>query len=156
MAAIVYFNEINTVSCESHLINSPSSQFKRQKLKSKTIHILPIILALTLPALRFYLPSEARLTIDNSAIAVYVFSSLILYNAWYLFCLLWDIKKGKNKWYVLALISSLVILMALYSAFIKVNYEGMVVRIFLPIVLFIAIQYALKSQQKASGLFLNH
>ncbi|MEM9833213.1 MAG: histidine kinase [Bacteroidota bacterium] len=123
-------------------------------MKVKFSTILPIILALILPALRFYSSDEIIPSVDNSFIAVWLYSSLVLYNLWYFLWLLWDIKQGQKKWYALALFSIILILVAVFFLLFDVNTDGILFRLLPPTLLFLTIQYTLKSQRKVSRLLL--
>ncbi|MEM6845057.1 MAG: histidine kinase [Bacteroidota bacterium] len=123
-------------------------------MKVKFSTILPIILALILPALRFYSSDEIIPSVDNSFIAVWLYSSLVLYNLWYFLWLLWDIKQSQKKWYALALFGIILILVAVFFLLFDVNTDGILFRLLPPTILFLAIQYTLKSQRKVSRLLL--
>ncbi|MGD1892427.1 MAG: sensor histidine kinase [Cyclobacteriaceae bacterium] len=123
-------------------------------MKIKITKILPIVLALILPALRFYSPDEKIPVVDNSFFTLWLYSSLILYNLWYFLWQLWDIKQGNKKWYALALFGIILILVAVSFLLFDVNNEGLIFKMLPPTILFLTIQYALKSKKKVSRLLL--
>lgn len=112
------------------------------------------MLALLLPALRFYSNSEIISSIDYSFVGAWFYSSLVLYSLWYFLWLLWDIKQGNKKWYALILFGITVTLIVLNNRLFDVSSDGVFIRVFIPFMFFLTIQYALKSQRKVSKLLL--
>ena len=123
------------------------------KFNTKIQTILPIALAIMLPTLRIY-GIHAVDRGDVPVIAVWLFSSLVLYLLWYCLWLLWDFNQGRKKWYAFGLFCIIATLIALN---IRLMAEGVgiaIFRVLIPTILFLAIQYALKSQQKIARLRL--
>lgn len=123
-------------------------------MKIKNVNLVPIILALLLPALRFYSSNEIISSIDYSFVVAWFYSSLVLYSLWYFLWLLWDIKQGNKKWYVLILFGITTTLIILNNKLFDVGSDGEFVRLIIPFMFFLTIQYALKSQRKVSKLLL--
>lgn len=123
-------------------------------MKIKIDIILPIILALVIPALRFYSFFEIAPLTDDSVFGVWFLSSMVLYCLWYFLWLLWDINQKNKKWYALVLFGIVLILMVLNIKLFDVNNDDGIIRMLAPIVLFTTIQYALKSQKNVSLLLL--
>lgn len=128
-------------------------------LKFSTINILPIILALILPAVRLYAIDEAEFIITPYMATAWLFASLILYTLWYFLWQLWEIKKVKKMTYAGALLGTILFLIFLFfQLFEPILKEGIInistIKIAPPIILFLTVQYVLRSQQKASRLFL--
>lgn len=123
-------------------------------MKIKNVNLVPIILALLLPALRFYSSNEIISSIDYSFVVAWFYSSLVLYSLWYFLWLLWDIKQGNKKWYVLILFGITTTLIILNNKLFDVGSDREFIRLFIPFMFFLTIQYALKSQRKVSKLLL--
>lgn len=123
-------------------------------MKIKIDIILPIILALVIPALRFYSFFEIAPLTDDSVFGAWFLSSMVLYCLWYFLWLLWDINQKNKKWYALVLFGIVLILMVLNIKLFDVNNDDGIIRMLAPIVLFTTIQYALKSQKNVSLLLL--
>jgi two-component system LytT family sensor kinase len=123
-------------------------------LNIKTNTILPIMLALLLPALRFYSNNEIITSIDYSVIGAWFCSSLVLYFLWYFLWQLWELNQGNKKWYALVLFGIIIILITLNNKLFDVNTDSAIIRLLIPFMFFLTIQYALKSQLKVSKLLL--
>ncbi|MDA8581924.1 histidine kinase [Schleiferiaceae bacterium] len=123
-------------------------------MKIKNVNLVPIILALLLPALRFYSSNEIISSIDYSFVVAWFYSSLVLYSLWYFLWLLWDIKQGNKKWYVLILFGITTTLIILNNKLFDVGSDREFIRLIIPFMFFLTIQYALKSQRKVSKLLL--
>ncbi|MEM1260645.1 MAG: histidine kinase [Bacteroidota bacterium] len=123
-------------------------------LKLKAINIVPIVLALLLPALRFYTDKGVPASEYDLFIYGQVYTSLFLMVLWYFLWQLWDIKRGNKKWYALALFGLTSILFLIYHKVFEADTEFRVLGLLFPSALMLTIQYALRSQQKASHLFL--
>lgn len=123
-------------------------------MKIKIDIILPIILALVIPALRFYSFFVIAPLTDDSVFGAWFLSSMVLYCLWYFLWLLWDINQKNKKWYALVLFGIVLILMVLNIKLFDVNNDDGIIRMLAPIVLFTTIQYALKSQKNVSLLLL--
>lgn len=123
-------------------------------MKIKNVNLVPIILALLLPALRFYSSNGIISSIDYSFVVAWFYSSLVLYSLWYFLWLLWDIKQGNKKWYVLILFGITTTLIILNNKLFDVDSDREFIRLIIPFMFFLTIQYALKSQRKVSKLLL--
>lgn len=123
-------------------------------MKIKAINILPIVLALLLPTLRFYSDTELQPSEYEPFIYRRGYSSISLVVFWYFLWQLWDIKEEKRKKYALVLLGIIILLGVLYAQLFGSNLDFKVIWILFPTALILTIQYALKSQQKASHLFL--
>ncbi|MEM7104456.1 MAG: histidine kinase [Bacteroidota bacterium] len=130
-------------------------QFTIQNLKFRIIHIMPIILALVLPGVRFFSQDGVIPITDNLFIALWLFSSLTLYCLWYFYWQLWDIKQDNKKWIASALLGIIIVLIAIYFKLFGSYADGAVFRLIPPTLLFLTIQYALNSQQKIARLQLD-
>ncbi|MEL6972462.1 MAG: histidine kinase [Bacteroidota bacterium] len=73
---------------------------------------------------------------------------------WHFFWLSWDFKEGNNKWYALGILGTFLALIALYFEFFETLSINVHIRLIPPTVLFLIIQYTLKSQQRLSRLHL--
>jgi len=82
------------------------------------------------------------------------YTSLILITLWYFLWQLWDIKQISRKWNALTLFGILITLGIIYSYFFGTKDVFPLMGTLFPIALFLTVQYALRSQQKASHLFL--
>ncbi|MEM9076353.1 MAG: histidine kinase [Bacteroidota bacterium] len=123
-------------------------------LKFKAINIVPILLALLLPALRFYTNSEVPASEYDMFIYGQVYTSLFLMVLWYFLWQLWDIQRGNKRWYALVLLVLTLLLLLIYHKVFDTDTDFQVIGLLFPSALMLVIQYALKSQQKASHLFL--
>jgi len=123
-------------------------------LKIKIDDLVPILLALLLPALRFYSRNEMISSIDYSVFGAWFYSSLVLYCLWYFLWQLWEFSEGNKKWYALILFGITIILIVLNNKLFDVNTHGAIIGVLIPFMLFLTIQYALKSQRKVSKLIL--
>ncbi|MEM9986767.1 MAG: histidine kinase, partial [Bacteroidota bacterium] len=120
---------------------------------------MPIILALVMPAIRYYNAGEEGFAIDAPIIAVWLYYSLVLYVLWYLLWQLWEIRQGHKKWYALALLGILSSLVFFYFLLFQADTpEGVIdistIKVLPPLILFVTVQYALQSQRKVSHLSL--
>jgi LytS/YehU family sensor histidine kinase len=93
-------------------------------------------------------------SIDYSFVGTWFYSSLVLYSLWYFLWLLWDIKQGNKKWYALILFGITTTLIVLNNKLFDVSSDGVFIRVVIPFMFFLTIQYALKSQRKVSKLLL--
>ena len=124
------------------------------KLNIRINTILPIMLALLLPALRFYSSNGIISSIDYFVVGTWFYSSLVLYCLWYFLWQLWELKQGNKKWYALVLFGITITLIVLNNKLFDVNTDGAIIRVLIPFIFFLTIQYALKSQRKVSKLLL--
>jgi two-component system LytT family sensor kinase len=125
--------------------------------KVKTNTILPIILAAILPFFRFYFKGGEYG--DISLAVVWLLLSLVLYFLWYFLWCLWDIRtNSKIIWQTLGLLLIIIVLMSINHQLLEVNADGFqkfsIVRLVVSSILYLSIQYAMKSQEKVSRLFL--
>lgn len=123
-------------------------------MKIKIDDLVPIILVLLLPALRFYSSNEMISSIDYSVVGAWFFSSLALYCLWYFLWQLWEFNQGNKKWYALILFGITITLIVLNNKLFDVNTDSAIIRVLIPFIFFLTIQYALKSQRKVSKLLL--
>ena len=123
-------------------------------MKIKIDDLAPIILALLLPAFRFDYSNEIITSIDYSIVGAWFYSSLIIYCLWYFLWQLWEFNQGNKKWYALILFSITITLIVLNNKLFDVNTDVAFIRLFIPFMFFLTIQYALKSQRKVSKLLL--
>jgi sensor histidine kinase YesM len=123
-------------------------------LKIKIDGLVPIILAFLLPALRFYSSNEIISSIDYSVVGAWFYSSLVLYSLWYFLWQLWEFSEGNKKWYALILFGITITLIVLNNKLFDVNTDSAIIRLLIPFMFFLTIQYALKSQRKVSKLLL--
>ncbi|MEL7006706.1 MAG: histidine kinase, partial [Bacteroidota bacterium] len=117
-------------------------------MKRKNTIIFPIILALLLPILRATY-GEVHYSVYQTA-----YTSFMVITLWYLLWQLWDIKQRSRKWNALGLFGILLMLAALHFYIFGTRVEFELIGLLFPIALFLTVQYALRSQQKASDLFL--
>jgi hypothetical protein len=127
-------------------------------LKLKTNIILPIVLAVTLPGISF-LTGSGLLDMSNMGIFLSWFSvSLLIYLFWYFLWYLWDIRSYYKKWWYLPGLTVLLGIMITVYIFRYQNHEGVewqsLGRFIFGLIVFLAVQYALKSQYRVSNLQL--
>ena len=73
---------------------------------------------------------------------------------WYFLWQLWDIQQSSRRWNALGLFGIMLILAVLHFYIFGTRVEFELIGLLFPIALFLTVQYALRSQQKASHLFL--
>lgn len=129
-------------------------------MKSRINTLLPIALSIGLPALGLYSNSTGGGLLDRLGFFwSWLLLAVILYILWHLLWYMWELTSGFQKWWYLiipiALISS--VFAVLYLAMFK-GIEGFrwfsLFRIILSMILFLAIQYALKAQESIAKLQL--
>jgi len=126
-------------------------------MRSYISHILPIILSIILPGLGLYTSTRWVFLNNTGLLGTWLVFSCVLYALWYLLWLLWDQEsRTKHKWIIIAL--AIVTLSLLGGINVYVDEDNAkwyaVVRITLPTILFLSIQYSLKSQENISRLLL--
>ena len=124
--------------------------------KIKAIVILPISLALLLPMLRFYsnngvYPSQCYMLTYNR-----VYSTLVIILLWYFLWQLWDLEQDNRRWYALVLFCSVLLLVASYPGLFGFDKGYWFTGQLFPLALILTVQYVLRSQQKASHLFMEN
>ncbi len=129
------------------------------KFNSRINYILPIVLALLLPGLSIYSQNEGIIPDNPNVFRNWGIASSILYLFWYLLWFLWDIKSRQSQ-------KKFLLILTLLSSIFFINWQFkllptsnvfewyVIVRIVLPILLFLAIQSALKAQVNISTLRL--
>lgn len=125
-------------------------------MKPKIDTILPIILSLVLPILRFY-AGESTSNEELPLVFIWGLLSLTLYILWHFLWLLWEVTLGIHKvWFPLLLLLLIVILMGIIQQFLDTNTDDFqfypIIRLTASSILFFAIQYAIKSQQNIAHL----
>lgn len=128
-------------------------------MKSKINIILPIALAIILPGLGYSANPELIWVKSIGLFGVWFITSVVLYLIWHLLWYLWDFKSGNNKWKFLAVLVALVGFV--FGASFLISSEDLgnfklqnIGRALLGVILFLAIQYALRTQQNISRLLL--
>jgi len=129
-------------------------------LKATINTVLPIALAVILPGLSLYSSSEGDYFGGNySFLTSWPIASIFMYLMWYILWFLWDIKANPGRWSLLlvmiVLIGTIIIGMVFFAIENGSQVKGLfVIRVGLGIILFLAIQYALKTQESISQLLL--
>lgn len=125
-------------------------------LKRKIHIILPIVLAALLPGLSFYTNEQILFSNSNIFYIIWAISSFMLYNLWYLLWYLWDLKREYSNWKYLLKIAICSIGILLSILFIRNNEEVLnilyLTRPFLGLLIYLVIQYTLKSQESIANL----
>lgn len=129
-------------------------------LKTTINTVLPIALAVLLPGLSLYSNIEAEYFDRKSNFLVgWLVSSVVMYLLWYILWFLWDIKANPRRWrliFLLAIVlAGIIAVLTVYALSQEIPLRGIhLVRGMLGIILFLAIQYALKTQENISQLLL--
>lgn len=129
-------------------------------LKTTINTVLPIALAVLLPGLSLYTHTETEyLGGQYTFLSNWVVSSIFMYLVWYVLWFLWDIKANPGRWSLIFVMVTLlgVILCGMYFFALEneIQIKGLyVIRASLGVILFLAIQYALKTQESISKLLL--
>ena len=128
-------------------------------LKSKINTILPIALVLVLPGLGIYSNIDSPQMSDALVAGAWIISSVILYILWYLLWYLWEAKPGLQRRSLIITLLLFLTLVTIASA--RLNLEGAgllqlhpLLRLALSSILFLSIQYTLKTQQRLARLLL--
>ncbi len=128
-------------------------------LKSTVNTVLPIALAIILPGLSLYTNPEVELSSNYLFFIGWLGASIFMYLNWYILWFLWDIKANPQRRSLLLLM--IIGMVGLVSSFLYLALENgyelrgfNLIRIFLSVILFLAIQYALKTQERISRLLL--
>ncbi|MCI4647256.1 histidine kinase [Phaeodactylibacter sp.] len=124
--------------------------------------ILPIVLSGLLPWLGLHASSGGIGPGAMESLGPYwswFTGSLILYIMWYLLWYTWDLTSGYRKWWSVLLLAALVALvLGVFYVILFRNVEAFdgynIPRIILPLILFLTIQYALRTQRDFSRLSL--
>jgi two-component system LytT family sensor kinase len=128
-------------------------------LKSKINTLLPIALAIFLPGIGFLTNPSL-----DSPIGIYLLwfiTSILLYLLWYILWYLWDLKAGNNKRPLIIVSTGFIAVLLGLILLFNINKTGDYqiynsFRIILPLIVFLPIQYALKTQQQNSLLQLEN
>ncbi len=128
-------------------------------MKPRIKTILPILLAIILPGLSLYSSPKLDLLNNLAFFSTWLIASIGLYGFWYALWYLWSIK-SKNR--TIGLILGLLIFPALLFGLINlVSYQTIgeinglnFARIFMVSILYLTIQYALKTQEHLARLRL--
>ena len=126
-----------------------------QQLKSKINFILPIALAIILPGLGFY-ATEKNVLLDQYGIyGSWMIVSILLYLLWHILWNLWDGNKRYHKRWVISALVLLIMMISigLYISEFTFKWQ-LVARMLMASILFLAIQYALRTQQNISRLLV--
>ncbi|NRB54102.1 MAG: histidine kinase [Saprospiraceae bacterium] len=128
-------------------------------LKSTVNTVLPIALAIILPGLSLYANPEVDLSSNYLFFIGWLGASIFMYLNWYVLWFLWDIKANPKRRPLL--FAMIFIMVGLVTCFLYIASENGVelrgfniVRTLLSVILFLAIQYALKTQESISQLLL--
>jgi sensor histidine kinase YesM len=129
------------------------------KVKSRINIILPIVLSGLLPGLSMYAKPNWGAMDSLNPYWVWFTASILLYIIWHLFWYIWDLTHGYQKWWSLLLPAGAiaVILGIMYLILFRnmEEFEGYnLFRLIPASVLFLVIQYALRTQQEVSRLSL--
>lgn len=128
-------------------------------LKSKINILLPIVLAVFLPALSLYANTEWKALNSLGLYWSWFIASIILYLLWYILWYAWTVTAGYQKWWSVLLPGVLIAgLLGFFYLLVFRNIEEFsgynISRFLLPSVLFFVIQYALRTQQNYAKLLL--
>lgn len=123
-------------------------------MKSKIYHLLPIILAVFLPGFGLY-ASPNSIAKEQYFFIIWLSGSTFLYVLWYVLWYSWEFKLHYKKWWYL----SLYILLSLafwYALYINDNLFNWLayIRFIVLSLLYLTIQFALKTQQNITKLLL--
>ncbi len=128
-------------------------------LKSTVNTVLPIALAIILPGLSLYTNPEVELSSNYIFFIGWLGGSTFMYLNWYVLWFLWDIRANPQRRLLLLLM--IIGMVGLVSSFLYLALDSgyelrgfNFIRILLSVILFLAIQYALKSQERISRLLL--
>jgi sensor histidine kinase YesM len=127
---------------------------------SSRIHIvLPIALSILLPGLGIYSRSAGAFPFPLGIAPSWIISSAVLYFIWYQLWFFWELKSVYRKWWFVAMLAITIAIFSIgtYMAVIDSEdaFTGQVIfRIILGSILFLAVQYALRTQQNNARLQL--
>jgi two-component system LytT family sensor kinase len=124
-------------------------------LRSKVNTILPIALAIFLPGIGFL--TNPDLNFPIGLYLVWFITSILLYLLWHILWYAWDLKTGNGKrMFIITLSAFVAILAAVIFLVSRKNSDDFMlynsIRLILPIIIFLPIQFALKTQQQNSQL----
>lgn len=127
------------------------------KINAKIDTVLPIILSLALPALRLFAGKGYGGSIP--LIVEWLLLSVMLFVLWYFLWLLWDKPfSRKHRWYTVSYALIVIILLGFNQTQVVENISSFqyafMFRLAASAFMFLAIQYAIKSQQNISNLLL--
>ncbi|MBX2875074.1 MAG: histidine kinase [Saprospiraceae bacterium] len=117
-------------------------------------------MAILLPGLSLYSNSEPEYLDSQYTYPLWwVAASLMMYIIWYIIWFLWDVKANPKRWrsilLLLTLMGIIIVGLVLYAIEKELPIRGFyIIRGVLGIVLFLAVQYALKTQESISQLLL--
>ena len=129
-------------------------------LKTTINTVLPIALAVLLPGLSLYSNIEAEyLNSKLNFLVSWFVSGMVMYLLWYILWFLWDIKANPSRWRLILLLTvvlaMIIAFLTFYARSQEITLRGIyLVRAILGVILFLAIQYALKTQDNISKLLL--
>jgi sensor histidine kinase YesM len=127
---------------------------------STRIHtILPIALSILLPGLGIYSRTGGGFPFELGIVPSWIISSVVLYFLWYQLWFFWELKTLYRKWWFLAMLTISLALLTTVSYVALIDREDafagqFIFRISLGSILFLAIQYALRTQQNNAKLQL--
>lgn len=121
--------------------------------------LLPIVLSALLPGLGLYASTNWEAVESLGPYWSWFTGSLILYIIWHVLWYMWEWTSGYQKWWsILLTIALIAVLFGILYLFVFRNIEAFegynLIRIILPSILFLTIQYALRTQQDISRLSL--
>ncbi len=125
-------------------------------MQQRLHRVLPIVLALLLPVLSILTNEQIDLSNLTLYFTIWMIPSLVLYSLWYLLWFLWDIRKAYRQtayWVKLALA-----LMGICGGLYLISNNPLAIayisltRPLLAIVIFLIIQYTLKTQENITRL----
>jgi two-component system LytT family sensor kinase len=124
-------------------------------LRSKINTILPIALAIFLPGIGFL--TNPDLNFPIGIYLVWFITSILLYLLWHILWYSWDLKTGNGKrMFIIVLTAFVAVLTAAIFLVSRKNSDDFMlynsIRLILPIVVFLPIQFALKTQQQNARL----
>ncbi len=126
-------------------------------MKLKIAQILPLLLAISLPGLGFFLAEEN--TIQNIPFPLeWAFTSLVLYSIWWVLYYSWNFKPYHRQFlFILGSMSLFLLLLTWISFGIGIITEAdieakQIIRIVFLVLIFLTIQHGLKSQKRIESL----
>lgn len=122
-------------------------------LKSKIDTLLPLALALLLPGLAFLTNRKAQFPEIIGLIGTWLIASFILYLLWFVLLYLWDIQTGRNKWRFAGAAIGFLVIWICAIFFLNIKMENSI-RMIVPVIVFLPIQYAMRIQRNNARLRL--
>lgn len=131
-------------------------ELRNEHVKFRINRVLPIALALILPVLSFFSNVNQSVLEDLGFWGGWVGSSILLFSVWYLLWFTW------NRGFPWLPLAGLVLLAIIFSGLIyflelevgRFRVSVTIIRFILMIILFLAIQFALKTQENISRLLV--